>query len=100
MAENTNVEWGLSYNEREVNRRDKPYGVMVTNHDGSGVKPDNNLLQAGYDTLYHSHPNGNPASDSDVSTYYSLRNRINQEQYIYRNMLIYNPLEGCYTVVE
>ena len=23
-----------------------------------------------------------------------------QEQYIYRNMLIYNPLEGCYTVVE
>ena len=98
LARNTVVEWGLSYNEKAENRENLPYGVMATNYNESEIKPDSNILKAGYDTLYHSHPNGSPASCDDIEVFNSIRNRYNQtiNHYIYESMGIYNPITDSY----
>ena len=96
LSENTDVEWGLSCNNDGRN----PDGVMTTNYNESTVRPDTNLINPGYESLYHSHPHGNGPSPDDEEYYATLRNRKNQELYDYEYMFVYNPLNGSYIPVD
>ena len=54
------------------------------------------VLVCRYDTLYHCHPNGSPASYDDVEVFNSLRNRVNKAKgFIYENMYIIDSRTGC-----
>lgn len=94
MAEHSDVEWGLSCNNKKNEK-----GVLVTNYNESHVIPDDNILGEGYDTLFHSHPNGNPPNEYDQEVNERLHNRVNQEKYDYKEMYVYNPSIGSYILV-
>ena len=84
LARHTDVEWGLS-----SNKDDKNNCLLSTNHDGSTVRLDENVLRPGDDTFFHSHPNGNlDPCDSDMATFYSL---LKDTNYNYKRMAIYSP---------
>ena len=93
LSRNTDVEWGLSSNEDDKNN-----GLLSTNYDGSTIRIDNNVLRAGDDTFFHSHPNGNlDPSDSDIATFHSL---LRDTNYNYKRMAIYSPSLYTYSYLK
>ena len=93
LARHTDVEWGLS-----SNKDDKNNCLLSTNHDGSTVRLDENVLRPGDDTFFHIHPNGNlDPSDSDMATFYSL---LKDTNYNYKRMAIYSPSLYSYSYLK
>lgn len=93
LSGHTDVEWGLSRNENSMEDC-----KLSTNHDGSTIWIDENVLRAGDDTFYHSHPNGDLyPSDSDIATFYALTRDPN---YNYKRMAIYSPALDSYSYLK
>ena len=84
LSNNTEVEWGMSYNDIGEN----PDGIIDTNYSTGGVE-----FQPieGYDTYIHSHPGGTPTAsdlDNEIKSTYTGHGRY-AEKYNYKKFQIY-----------
>lgn len=85
MADNTDVEWGYSYNGNG-----KSYtGKLNTDHDHSGVEVS---PHKGYENFVHNHPGGaRVCDDEDFNAMYTFTYPEGKytSQYNYKNFLLY-----------
>lgn len=88
FANNTDVEWGMSYND-SGKEKNKP--VVITSNYSSNTCDI--VPRSGYNSYVHSHPNSNPKASPDDSEQAQLYTELPNvaSHYDYDNFYVYTP---------